>query len=191
MRRSAAGFTLVELMVVLTILAIVAAVALTGFRTNPTGDDARQLASMMSTAYRTAVGGGPVRDDVVAKWLATNPEVKARARFDLTLTDDGVVQATVYRLVEKVGVDDYDWVAVESAFLHREVTAYRVMDSAQIGLATGTVDPGGVPATKYYYPNGTADGFTIYLRHVTRDNAQRYRVVGMPLSPAPQVFPDW
>jgi hypothetical protein len=32
---------------------------------------------------------------------------------------------------------------------------------------------------------------TVFLRHKTNDNATRYRIVGMPLVTAPQVFQDW
>ena len=181
------GFTLIELMVVVAILSIVAAVSIGSFRTNPTGDSARAISALMATAYRTAIAGGPVRSDV-----ATQAEVLgARSMVEAVLTADGHTQVTVYKVVEGAGVGEYTLEPVQSTYLHQDVTLYRVMDSAQIGLSADPIDPGGLPMTKRYYPPGMADAYTIYLRHRTRDNATRYRVVGMPFSPAPQVFQDW
>jgi prepilin-type N-terminal cleavage/methylation domain-containing protein len=186
-RRRQAGFTLVELMVVVAILSIVAAISIGSFRTNPTGDAARAIANLMATAYRVAIAGGPIRSDV-----AIQPEVLGgRAMVEAVLTADGHTQVTVYKVVEGEGSGEYTLEPVQSIYLSKDVTLYRVMDSAQIGLSGSPIDPGGLPMTKRYYPPGSADPYTIYLRHRTRDNATRYRVVGMPLSPAPQVFQDW
>jgi prepilin-type N-terminal cleavage/methylation domain-containing protein len=186
-RRASGGFTLVELMIVVAIISIVAAVAIGSYRTNPTGDAARSIAALMATAYRVAIAGGPIRADV-----ATQAEVAGgRALLEFEVTPEGHTQVTVRKVVEGEGDGVYTLEAVQSIFLHEDVTLFKVLDSAQIGLSSTAIEPGGLPATKRYYPPGSADPYTIYLRHRTRESATRYRVVGMPLSPAPQVFQDW
>ena len=185
-RQGEAGFSLVELMIVVAIISIVAAVSIGSFRTNPTGEAARSIASLMATAYRVAIAGGPIRADV-----ATQAEVaggRALVEFE---EEDGHVRVTVRKVVEGSTAGSYSLEAVQSIFLDDDVTLLRIVDSAQIGLSGTAIEAGSLPVVKRYYPPGSADPYTVYLRHKTRDNATRYRVVGMPLSPAPQVFQDW
>ena len=67
----------------------------------------------------------------------------------------------------------------------------RIADTATLSMSATEITAGGIPAQKFYYPNGAADGFTIYLRSRYNDGLTRFRVVGLPLSPTPQVFEDW
>jgi type II secretory pathway pseudopilin PulG len=180
---------MVELMVVIAILGITAAVAISGFRANPTGSDARKVASMMATAYRTAVEGGAMTANISkACFSSTKP------RAMLEFGTGGLNVVTVYKLIEHTADTGYDQVPVSAAALSTDVLVYAITNFAvsqeQPG-ATPTQTSLATPVTKYYCPDGSADGFTVYLRHATNDNATRYRVVGMPLSPAPQTFQDW
>jgi len=189
--RTDAGFTMIELMVVVAILALTAALAVTGMKSNPVGSDARKVAALMATANRTAIGHGPVRADVAATG------VKATAELEISSVANGYL-VTVYRLVENPGANDgtFNYVAVSSEALSTDTQVWALLGAAAT-LPTGTdptqeTDFGNSPAPfKEYYPDGTAQAMTVYLRHVTNDAATRYRVVGMPLSPAPQVFQDW
>jgi prepilin-type N-terminal cleavage/methylation domain-containing protein len=181
------GFTLIELMVVVAILSIVAAVSIGSFRTNPTGDSARAISRLMATAYRTAIAGGPVRSDV-----ATQAEVLgARSMVEAVLTADGHTQVTVYKVVEGAGVGEYTLEPVQSTYLHQGRHAVPG-DGQRADRPLRRPHRSGWSAhDQALLPAGMADAYTIYLRHRTRDNATRYRVVGMPFSPAPQVFQDW
>ncbi len=187
LRRRAAGFTMIELMVVVAILGVTAAFVLRGFKANPVGADARRIATSMATAYRTALAGGPVRADVASASGGT----RARAMLEIDASGPAY-QVTVWRLTE----DDppatgFTWNAVDVASLSTDTEVFRVADGATIGLSTTEITAGGLPVSKFYYPSGMADPFTVYLRHRHDTSADRYRVVGLPLSPAPQVFKDW
>ena len=178
---------MVELMVVVAILGITAAVSLRSFTRNPTGEDARKVAGLMSTAYRTAVGGGAVRSDVA---LATG--IKARAQIEFSVAS-GQFLVTVYKLVEDaLPLHSSSWVPVSTAILSPDVEVYAITAAAAtLPGSAPTASAFGTPITKSYFPDGTSDAFTVFLRLATNIAATRYRVVGMPLSPAPQMYRDW
>src|SRR5262249_8242799 len=122
----AAGFTMVELMTVLVILGITAALAVTSFRRNPTGSEARKVAAMMATAYRTAVAAGSGRAGVPLqrrRVLPTPPcsTLCARAELEISETASGQNVVTVYQLVEHTGDDGFDWKPVTQAGLSTDV----------------------------------------------------------------------
>ena len=174
-------------MVVVAIIGICAALTVRSFTKNPTGEGARKMASMMATANRTAVGGGPVRSDVVD---ALGNPIKSRAQLEILQTS-GQVLINVYLLVENpLPAHDSVWTLVSTEILSPDVEVYAV-------ATTVAIDPGSTPAatalptTKLYYPDGTADAMEIFLKHRTNNAATRYRVLGMPLNPVPQVFQDW
>jgi prepilin-type N-terminal cleavage/methylation domain-containing protein len=182
-----AGFTIVELLVVVAILGILAVVSIRELRSNPVGDSARAIASLMSTAHRLAIAGGPVRADVAVD----ENVLGGRTMVEALVTEGGDTRLTVYQVVEGEGDGVYTLEPVQSISLHPDVTLFKVADSANLGLTAEAIETGGLPATKRYYPSGRADAYTLYLRHRTRENETRYRVVCMPFSPAPQVFTQW
>jgi hypothetical protein len=185
---------MVELMVVVAILALTAALAVTGMKSNPVGNDARKVAALMATANRTAIGGGPIRTDVAATG------VRQRAVLEILGYTNGY-QLTVYKVVENPGATDgtFTYVPVSSELLNQDTEVWALGATAAT-LPTG-VDPAQTdfsppvaPALgphKKYFPDGTAEAMTIYLRHKVSDVVTRYRIVALPLSPAPQVFTDW
>lgn len=193
-RTRSSGFTMVELMVVVAILALTAALAVTGMKSNPVGSDARKVAALMATANRTAIGGGPIRTDVAATGI------RHRAVLEILGQTNGF-QLTVYKVVENPGANDgtFTYVPVGNETLNQDTEVWALGDTAAT-LPTGT-DPTQTDFTppvapnlgpnKKYFPDGTAEAMTIYLKNKTNDAATRYRVVALPLSPAPQVFQDW
>ena len=185
---------MVELMVVVAILALTAALAVTGMKSNPVGSDARKVAALMATANRTAIGGGPIRTDVAATGI------RQRAVLEILGQTNGF-QLTVYKVVENQLANDgtFTYVPVGNETLNQDTEVWALGDTAAT-LPTG-IDPAQTDFTppspptlgpsKKYYPDGTAEAMTIYLKNKTNDAATRYRIVALPLSPAPQVFQDW
>ncbi len=171
-------------MVVVAILGITAAVAVSAYRSNPTGGAARKVATMMSTAHRVAVQGGTM---TAAGTPACASQTLPRAYIEFAATS-----VTVWQYDDASSA----WANVSGAGIPTDVTIYSVADTAQSqpSIETGfavTATSLSTPVKKYYCPDGTSDGFTIYLRHATDATATRYRVVSIPLSPSPQVFQDW
>jgi type II secretory pathway pseudopilin PulG len=170
---------MVELMVVVAILGITAAVAISGYRSNPTGGAARKVAAMLATAHRVAVQGGMMTTGTVACASQTLP------RAYIEVATDSV---TVWQYDDATAA----WANVSGAGIPTDVLVYSVEDQANtLPGVTPTATSLATPLKKYYCPDGTSDGFTIYLRHKTDATATRYRIVSIPLSPSPQVFQDW
>lgn len=201
------GVTLIELMVVIAIVGIIAAFSLKSFKSDEVGTDARHVAGMMATAYRLAVQGGAVRPDVVTliqaappppPWLQAGsvPDATklqfARARLEIGL-EGGVQVVRVWQMTELAPppLGNNQWTPVTAIYLSDE-TRVGGMDNAAaltpIGAAPPTVQ--GWPLYIHYYPDGSADAVTIFLQN-QNGRGKRYRVVGLPLVPAPQVFIDW
>ena len=104
----------------------------------------------------------------------------------------GSFQVTVLRLKEEAGACVEETPYISAALLDDTVEIYGLAPQANTlpGASVSLVSLS-TPVDKSYNADGTADGFTVYLRHKYDDNATRYRIVGMPLSPAPLVFQDW
>jgi len=194
-----AGVTLIELMVVVAIVGVVAGLSLKSFKTDEAGTDARHVAGMMSTAHRLAVQGGAVRPDVVSAttppFTPTPPDPSkfpfARARVEITL-ESGVHVVRVWKKIEdNLPATTHQWVAITGIFLSDETSVAGADTTAAALTPTGTTPPSPVwPVYVYYYPDGSADSVTTFLENKD-GKGKRYRVVGLPLVPAPQVFIDW
>jgi prepilin-type N-terminal cleavage/methylation domain-containing protein len=189
-REKSAGFTLTELMVVIAILGILAGLSIKGFRTDTTNRDARKIASLMSTAYRMAIADGPVRADVAAAW-----GVRARTRVEFS-TSGSANLVYVYELEEDpLPANTYSWAPVSGSYLSNRAEIYAVTAAATT-LPDQTIPAasllGSATTSRNYFPDGTSDAYTVYLRDaLNTTSGDKWRVVAMPLTPAPQVYKDW
>jgi prepilin-type N-terminal cleavage/methylation domain-containing protein len=199
-RRRAAGFTMIELMVVVAIIGITAALTIRGFTRSSVGGDARKVAAMMATAYRTAMSGGPIRTDVAA----ANPTLRWRAVLEFSEAS-GQNLVAVYQIVEHSGDTGFDQVLVSNEVLSPDTIIFSVASTAAIDPGTSTVTASNLSTStlfdQYYCADGTTgvlvggafsvNPITAFLKHRTNDAATHYRVLGMGLNPVPQVFQEW
>jgi prepilin-type N-terminal cleavage/methylation domain-containing protein len=195
------GFTMIEMMVVIAIVGIVATLSLKSFKSDEAGTDARHVAGMMATARRFATQGGAVRPDVVTALqppfvpLPTPPDPAkfpfARARLEITV-QAGVPLVRVWKLDELGPLGTFQWTYVAGTFLSDETSVGGVdtTTAALTPISPATPPVTAFPVYVYYYPDGSADSVTTYLENKDR-KGKRYRIVGLPLVPAPQVFIDW
>jgi type II secretion system protein H len=191
MRRSR-GFTLIELMVVVTLLGVLAAIAAVSVRKATTQNDVDRVAALLRdtitlTARRAALTGQP--------YLL---EVKP--------TSVQYCQATSSSMTTCVGatVD----VGMLQSFARKDATIAFYLNSADVGqsgLGAGKVALS-TSALVYFGPNGTTDasytnvmsrglattGFTAYIRRqFTDETTKRRRVIAYPLSSRPRVIDNY
>lgn len=188
--RRQAGVTMVELMVVVAIIGIAAGLSFSMLKSDEAGSDARRVAGFMATAYRLAQAGGTVRSDVAASGVAPcNTTARTQLRVS---TDTGVNLVAVWKMEEDpLPAHTCAWVYVTGVYLSDEVHVFAVTDTPVLApTGTNPTALGTGSVTKSYFPDGTADPFTVYIENVN-GNGNRYRVVGLPLAPAPQIFIDW
>jgi prepilin-type N-terminal cleavage/methylation domain-containing protein len=199
------GFTMIEMMVVIAIIGIVATLSLKSFKSDEAGTDARHVASQMATARRFATQGGAVRPDVVAALQPPNPQPPvwpasgsapdptkfpfARARLEITLAA-GVQLVRVWKLDELVPLGTFQWTYVTGTYLSDETSVAGVDRTAALTPTGAAPAAPAWPVYIYYYPDGSADAVTTFLENKD-GKGKRYRIVGLPLVPAPQVFIDW
>lgn len=178
------GFTTTELMVVVAILGILAALSFRAMKTDPVGQDARKVAAMMVTARRAAMSGGPVRADVVAS-------DGTRSRSQVTFEDEaGRTVVRVWVLVENApaAVPLYNWVELTGLALSRNTPLRGVADVASLDPgATLPSAPSGT-ITKNFFPDGTSEPMVVYLGAT---DASKWRVIVLPASAVPAVYSDW
>ena len=184
MRRTEGGFTTTELMVVVVIVEIMAALSFTSLKTDSVGQDARKLSALVVTARRAALSGGPVRPDITAS-------DGTRARSQLTFEDEGgvtVVRVWVLQENPPASVPLYEWVELTGLALGKN-TALR-------GVATSaSLDPGGTlptapsgTITRNFFPDGTCEAMVAYLG---ADGSSKWRVIVLPAAAVPTVYSDW
>lgn len=187
-RARQAGVTLVELMIVVAIVAVLASTAVIAFKSDPVGDGARLVNAVLQEARRTAIAGGPVRENV-AEALG----IKARARVEFSTENDANI-VTLYELVEDpLPAATASWEPISRAQLPRGVRIYAVANQANTlgGEAMGPALGAG-RVTKDFYPNGSSDAMTVYLGHRHDEDAgDKYRVFVLPLSGLPTTGKHW
>lgn len=182
MRRSGTqrGFTLTELMVVVAMIAVLAALAISRFDTAPrAGDGAATMAALVRETARKAVEGGSVRDDVIAGF--------GTARTKLVITNGDQVSFTVERLVEDPNTANATWVTLGSRTVPRGIAAPGFTPLAVLDDGIGPTTTLGT-AEILCYPDGICDGATVYFEGRRGDRA---RVAVLPLGGAPVTYRSW
>jgi prepilin-type N-terminal cleavage/methylation domain-containing protein len=188
------GVTMVELMVVIAIIGIAAGLSFTALKSDQAGADARRVAAFMATAYRQAQGGGAVRPDVATTGPAGPPPCNTTTRAVLRFSKVGGIDlVAVWKMIEDpLPANTCTWVYITGIYLSDDVEVWAVTDTAALA-PTGsnpTQWDGAADIVKNYFPDGTADAFTVFI-HNRNGSGTRFRVVGLPLIPPPQIFIDW
>lgn len=163
-RRGAGGVTIVELMVVVFLLALLAGIATTYWRSPGAGRIARSVHAIATSARRDAIANGIAR---FATGRATpEPRVPCMPNTQLSITPDQVIQWNC-QLIDSAPpqpnapgcppavTDDCTWGSIRANQLYLPTD----MEVAYVEIESGAKDvpTAGDPAKIYWRPNGSAD----------------------------------
>lgn len=191
MRRRQAGFTLTELMIVVTIIGVLVTMA-TGYlraRVRPI-DVANRFGDLVREASRRAVALGPVRVGVV-KALGSRARTRITAAPSVPPAPPGTVTFMLERLQE-TGPDSADWVPIETYTTDVHV----LPDSWAPGVGSYEALAPTTDWTKFSAecrPDGICDARTLFFQAASAGpvNEQLARISIMPLGGAITTRTDW
>jgi prepilin-type N-terminal cleavage/methylation domain-containing protein len=160
------GFTLIELMVVIAIIGILAALAVSNLDARPRADDAAQvIAQMTHEAGREAVS-------------------RAAPSHLVVVQDGDVITASV-----EILVDGTTWVEVGHRSVGHGPTIAGTSPRAELTDGVAPDDPMGTdPIVVECHPEGVCDGMTFYLRG---HGAVQSRLAILPLGGETMIFTKW
>jgi prepilin-type N-terminal cleavage/methylation domain-containing protein len=178
------GFTLVELMMVVAMIGILAAVAVAGFdtRTRPV-DGAQVMAGMIRETARQAVQRGEVSAE-----LAEVAGTSAPARLVLVENDDATVTMTIQALVDDGGMPG--WLTVTTRTVGPTLHLAGTSPRAELDDGTSpvrTLSPG-ARVTIECEALGVCDAITVYFTGARNAKA---RTAVLPLGGAPVPVQSW
>jgi prepilin-type N-terminal cleavage/methylation domain-containing protein len=184
--RGQSGFSLVELLVVVSIIGALATVALVSMTTDPdVEDEAQKVAALVNEAARQAISGGPVSPEA-----SQTSNIDTRGRLRVLEDSTGSFLA-----IERLREVDFEWVERKRVYLGQgvRVAGWSNTSELEAGSVPASLPPFSTPdePTTACKPDGTCSAMTLYLEDARRPE-RKARVVVLQLNGMmTQVFSGW